>query len=190
MPDFRFAGKCPMPAALAMLLGAMLLLPPAEAQRSGFVVELEGSAAWQSYNDVEIPNDGTATRFCLATRTARRSRRRTPSTPIASPTATICTRGARSSAWVVSLRRFAMRRSRSRRELRPVTRTTFRGAASQVTRRARNGPVDCSHVQPPEANAPGPTHKERVSRGPRTSACAPHTGTARRIPRRRSRSVA
>jgi hypothetical protein len=30
------------------------------------VVELEGGPAWQSYNDVEIPNDGTATRFSLS----------------------------------------------------------------------------------------------------------------------------
>jgi len=29
-------------------------------------IELEGGPAWQSYNDVEIPNDGTATRFSLA----------------------------------------------------------------------------------------------------------------------------
>ena len=29
------------------------------------VVELEAGPAWQSYNDVEIPNDGTATRFSL-----------------------------------------------------------------------------------------------------------------------------
>jgi len=30
-----------------------------------FQVELEAGAVWQSYNDVEIPNDGTATRFSL-----------------------------------------------------------------------------------------------------------------------------
>ena len=30
-----------------------------------FQVELETGAVWQSYNDVEIPNDGTATRFSL-----------------------------------------------------------------------------------------------------------------------------
>ena len=29
------------------------------------VVELEAGPAWQSYNDVEIPNDGSATRFSL-----------------------------------------------------------------------------------------------------------------------------
>jgi len=36
------------------------------AQNSPLEVELEGGAAWQSYNDVEIPNDGTATRFSLS----------------------------------------------------------------------------------------------------------------------------
>lgn len=32
---------------------------------SAWVVELEAGPAWQSYNDVEIPNDGSATRFSL-----------------------------------------------------------------------------------------------------------------------------
>lgn len=35
------------------------------AQSPRVVLELEGGPAWQSYNDVEIPNDGTATRFSL-----------------------------------------------------------------------------------------------------------------------------
>ena len=30
-----------------------------------FTVELEGGATWQSYNDVRIPNDASATRFSL-----------------------------------------------------------------------------------------------------------------------------
>lgn len=30
-----------------------------------FSIELESALAWQSYNDVEIPNDGSATRFSL-----------------------------------------------------------------------------------------------------------------------------
>lgn len=53
----------------AVRLGALLLvlLPAiAHAQRSGFTIELEGGPVWQSYNDVEIPNDGTATRFSLS----------------------------------------------------------------------------------------------------------------------------
>jgi hypothetical protein len=37
----------------------------AAAQAPRFVVELEAGPAWQSYNDVEIPNDGAATRFSL-----------------------------------------------------------------------------------------------------------------------------
>lgn len=49
-------------AAAALVLGA----PPAvAAQEATLWWELEGGAAWQSYNDVEIPNDGTATRFSL-----------------------------------------------------------------------------------------------------------------------------
>jgi hypothetical protein len=32
---------------------------------SSWVFELEAGPAWQSYNDVEIPNDGSATRFSL-----------------------------------------------------------------------------------------------------------------------------
>lgn len=39
--------------------------PSVEGQQSAFEFELEGGLTWQSYNDVEIPNDGTATRFSL-----------------------------------------------------------------------------------------------------------------------------
>ncbi len=52
-----------------VLFAALLLaLIPAtsDAQGTGFVLELEGGPVWQSYNDVEIPNDGTATRFSLS----------------------------------------------------------------------------------------------------------------------------
>ena len=43
-----------------------LLLPLAlSAQSARFGIELEGGPAWQSYNDVEIPNDGSATRISL-----------------------------------------------------------------------------------------------------------------------------
>ena len=38
----------------------------AAAQSSPLEIELEAGPAWQSSNDVEIPNDGTATRFSLA----------------------------------------------------------------------------------------------------------------------------
>jgi hypothetical protein len=30
-----------------------------------WTIQLEGGPIWQSYNDVEIPNDGSATRFSL-----------------------------------------------------------------------------------------------------------------------------
>jgi hypothetical protein len=48
-------------------IAAMAVLIPVagEAQAPSFEIELEGGPVWQSYNDVEIPNDGTATRFSL-----------------------------------------------------------------------------------------------------------------------------
>ena len=49
------------------LIAATLAIPyAAAAQTPRLVLELEGGAAWQSYNDVEIPNDGSATRFSLS----------------------------------------------------------------------------------------------------------------------------
>jgi len=55
------------PIRAAAVLAALFLLLPgsAAAQTPKLVIELEGGAAWQSYNDVEIPNDGSATRFSL-----------------------------------------------------------------------------------------------------------------------------
>ncbi len=59
------------PGALGLiaLTLALALLPwpsRAQAQQSStWRLELEGGPVWQSYNDVEIPNDGTATRFSL-----------------------------------------------------------------------------------------------------------------------------
>jgi hypothetical protein len=51
---------------LAAAVGLVALLPTAgAAQVPTLIVELEVGPAWQSYNDVEIPNDGTATRFSL-----------------------------------------------------------------------------------------------------------------------------
>ncbi len=47
-------------AALALLLPAS-----ATAQTPRLIIELEGGPVWQSYNDVEVPNDGTATRLAL-----------------------------------------------------------------------------------------------------------------------------
>jgi hypothetical protein len=50
-----------------ILLGAMAALGQGEvtAQEPTLVIELEAGPAWQSYNDVEIPNDGSATRLSL-----------------------------------------------------------------------------------------------------------------------------
>jgi len=56
--------------ALATFLSAPAVGQQAPASQPGgpgarWVVELEAGPVWQSYNDVEIPNDGTATRFSL-----------------------------------------------------------------------------------------------------------------------------
>lgn len=56
LPNCRSAAL----AALALLLPTAIL-----AQTPKLELELEAGAAWQSYNDVEIPNDGSATRFSL-----------------------------------------------------------------------------------------------------------------------------
>ena len=51
---------------LALIVAALAIPCAATAQTPRFVLELEGGAAWQSYNDVEIPNDGSASRFSLS----------------------------------------------------------------------------------------------------------------------------
>ncbi len=60
----------PRSAPLALAAALALTLPspdPASAQSPPtWTIELEGGPVWQSYNDVEIPNDGTATRFSLS----------------------------------------------------------------------------------------------------------------------------
>ncbi len=48
--------------ALATLL---LASTGVDAQTPRFTLEIEGGPAWQSRNDVEVPNDGSATRFAL-----------------------------------------------------------------------------------------------------------------------------
>ncbi|MDX1647562.1 MAG: hypothetical protein R3304_10495, partial [Longimicrobiales bacterium] len=52
-------------AALASVLVWLVSTAGILAQTPTIVVELEAGPAWQSYNDVEIPNDGSATRFSL-----------------------------------------------------------------------------------------------------------------------------
>ena len=55
----------PVTTGLA-LVGATFCLPGgAEGQTTRFEIEAEFGSTWQSYNDVEVPNDGTATRFSL-----------------------------------------------------------------------------------------------------------------------------
>jgi len=49
----------------ALCVGLLLMPAAAAAQVPKLVVELEGGPAWQSYNDVRIPNDASATRFSL-----------------------------------------------------------------------------------------------------------------------------
>lgn len=60
-----FARLCSSRAASLALVFAALHAPPAAAQSPEWVVELEGGPVWQSYNDAEVPNDGSATRFSL-----------------------------------------------------------------------------------------------------------------------------
>ena len=50
---------------LAFSAACLLFAGALSAQTPRFGVELEVGPAWQSYNDVEIPNDGSATRFSL-----------------------------------------------------------------------------------------------------------------------------
>lgn len=56
---WRVLAPCVVALALSLPTGAFSQTPK-------LVVELEAGPVWQSYNDVEIPNDGTATRFSLA----------------------------------------------------------------------------------------------------------------------------
>ena len=50
---------------LAATLLAATASPVSPQEASTIEVELEAGPVWQSYNDVEIPNDGSATRFSL-----------------------------------------------------------------------------------------------------------------------------
>lgn len=54
------------PRLLFVLMAIVVVLPAASiAQTPSFIVEFEAGPVWQSTNEVEIPNDGTATRFSL-----------------------------------------------------------------------------------------------------------------------------
>jgi len=45
--------------------GAQIAISDPGVRTSTWTIELEAGPVWQSYNDVEIPNDGTGTRFSL-----------------------------------------------------------------------------------------------------------------------------
>ena len=51
---------------LGLLLLAALIFPGATLAQNTFTIELEGGPVWQGSNTVEVPNDGTATRFSLS----------------------------------------------------------------------------------------------------------------------------
>lgn len=55
---------------LVILFSALFVISVSAAAKEtatrGFGFEIEGGPVWQSLNDVEIPNDGTATRFSLS----------------------------------------------------------------------------------------------------------------------------
>jgi hypothetical protein len=53
-----------LPAA-ALLFAGLFLPGEIHAQQPRFTVEVEAGPVWQSRNDAEIPNDGTATRFSI-----------------------------------------------------------------------------------------------------------------------------
>jgi hypothetical protein len=56
-------GRRPLAPLIGVLIAAAT--PAASAAQSPVILEIEAGPAWQSYNDVEIPNDGSATRFSL-----------------------------------------------------------------------------------------------------------------------------
>lgn len=63
----RAAGRRSLAVVLTTCFG-LAAAPPAgaAAQEPRVLVELEGGPVWQSSNNVEVPNDGTATRFSLS----------------------------------------------------------------------------------------------------------------------------
>lgn len=50
----------------SLLLVVFLAFPSPALAQSTFTIEIEGGPAWQGANTVEVPNDGTATRFSLS----------------------------------------------------------------------------------------------------------------------------
>jgi hypothetical protein len=61
----RVAARMPLVSAGLAIASLALPAPTAAQATAPWIFELEGGPVWQSYNDVEIPNDGSATRFSL-----------------------------------------------------------------------------------------------------------------------------
>lgn len=57
--------SAPVARTTVLCLAAAFVPAAAAAQTSRFELELEAGPVWQTRNDAEIPNDGTATRFAL-----------------------------------------------------------------------------------------------------------------------------
>lgn len=57
--------------SLLLVLFALLLLPSMATAQVGITIEAEAGPVWQGSNTVEVPNDGTATRFALTGLTGR-----------------------------------------------------------------------------------------------------------------------
>lgn len=57
--------KISLGAAMMVAFAALLSPPVVAAQSWPIEFEIEGGLVWQTGNDVEVPNDGTATRFSL-----------------------------------------------------------------------------------------------------------------------------
>lgn len=56
-----------LPGALVGALALAMLMPaPGRAQTPTWEIEVEGGPVWQTTNDVQIPNDASATRFSLS----------------------------------------------------------------------------------------------------------------------------
>ncbi len=51
--------------AMISLLAGSAATPASAQEEPPLEIEVEAGPVWQSYNDVEVPNDGTATRFSL-----------------------------------------------------------------------------------------------------------------------------
>jgi hypothetical protein len=52
-------------ATALIVIAAIVVANPADADEPGWILELEAGPVWQSSNDVQIPNDETGTRFSL-----------------------------------------------------------------------------------------------------------------------------